>query len=104
MSHAWVIGYDITDPRRLGRVHRAMVDRATPIEYSIFLFIGSERQVAECLATVDTLIDGKTDDVRCYPLPSRGLQERIGRATLPEGIHWTGLPAALACSFVNNAA
>ena len=104
MSHAWVIGYDITDPRRLGRVHRAMVDRATPIEYSIFLFIGSERQVAECLATVDTLIDGKTDDVRCYPLPSRGLQERIGRATLPEGIQWTGLPAAFACSFAGNAA
>ncbi len=104
MSRAWIIGYDITDPRRLNRVHRAMLNRATPIEYSIFLFIGNERQVAECLATVDTLIDGKTDDVRCYPLPSRGLQERIGRATLPEGIQWTGLPAALACSFVNNAA
>ena len=104
MSHAWVIGYDITDPRRLGRVHRAMVDRATPIEYSIFLFIGSERQVAECLATVATLIDGKPDDVRCYPLPSRGLQERIGRATLPEGIQWTGLPAALAPAFAGNGA
>ena len=83
MSRAWIIGYDISDPRRLGRVHRAMVNRAMPIEYSIFLFIGNERQVAECLATVDMLIDGKTDDVRCYPLPSRGLQERIGRATLP---------------------
>ncbi|QLQ25220.1 MAG: CRISPR-associated endonuclease Cas2 [Dechloromonas sp.] len=104
MSHAWVIGYDITDPRRLNRVHRAMVNRATPIEYSIFLFIGNERQVAECLATVDTLIDGKTDDVRCYPLPSRGLQERIGRATLPEGIQWTGLPASLACAFASNEA
>ena len=67
MSRVWIIGYDITDPRRLGRVHRAMVNRATPIEYSIFLFIGDERQVAECLAAVDTLIDGKTDDVRCYP-------------------------------------
>jgi len=104
MSHAWVIGYDITDPRRLGRVHRAMVNRATPIEYSIFLFIGNERQVAECLAAVDTLIDGKTDDVRCYPLPSRGLQERIGRATLPEGIQWTGLPASLAGACAGNAA
>ncbi|MGB4911281.1 MAG: CRISPR-associated endonuclease Cas2 [Candidatus Dechloromonas phosphoritropha] len=104
MSRAWIIGYDISDPRRLGRVHRAMVNRAMPIEYSIFLFIGNERQVAECLATVDMLIDGKTDDVRCYPLPSRGLQERIGRATLPAGIHWTGLPAALACSFAGNTA
>ncbi len=98
MSGAWLIGYDITDPRRLGRVHRAMVNRATPIEYSVFLFIGSERGVAECLAAVDTLIDLKTDDVRCYPLPSRGLQERIGRATLPEGIQWTGLPAPLSAA------
>ena len=71
---------------------------ATAIEYSVFLFIGSERGVAECLAAVDTLIDPKTDDVRCYRLPSRGLQERIGRATLPEGIQWTGLPAPLSAA------
>jgi len=37
-------------------------------------------------------------------LPSRGLQERIGRATLPEGIQWTGLPAALAPAFAGNGA
>lgn len=95
MSENWLIGYDIADPKRLGRVHRAMVSRATPIEYSIFLYIGSEKGLSECLATVTALIDPKTDDVRCYPLPSRGLQERIGRATLPEGIQWTGLPAPL---------
>ena len=93
--HNWLIGYDITCPRRLQRVHRAMVDRATPIEYSIFLLIGTEKDLANCLATVNALIDAKTDDVRCYPLPLRGLQERIGRATLPEGIQWTGLPAGL---------
>ena len=95
MSPTWLIGYDITDPRRLGRVHRAMIRRATPIEYSIFLFIGSESALAECLATAGQLIDPKTDDLRCYALPSRGYQERIGKATLPSGIHWTGLPAQL---------
>ena len=101
MSRAWLIGYDITNPRRLGRVHRAMVNRATPVEYSIFLFIGTAPQLAECLATVNALIDRKTDDVRCYPLPSRGLQERLGRATLPEGIQWTGLPAGLMTTPIN---
>ena len=95
MTQNWLIGYDITDPKRLGHVHRAMVSRATPIEYSIFLYIGSDNGLAECLATVNALIDPKTDDVRCDPLPSRGLQERIGRATLPEGIQWTGLPTPL---------
>lgn len=89
----WIIGYDITSPRRLIRVHRAMVSRATPIEYSIFLFCGNEHALEECLQTVTDLLDARTDDVRCYPLPQRGLQERIGRATLPEGIVWTALPA-----------
>jgi CRISPR-associated protein Cas2 len=92
---SWIIGYDITQPRRLNRVHRAMVNRATPIEYSIFLFCGTKRELDECLAAIADLIDEKTDDVRCYPLPLRGLQERIGLATLPAGIQWTALPAAL---------
>ena len=95
MSQRWLIGYDITDHRRLCRIHRAMIKRATPIEYSIFLFVGSETALAECLASVSALIDAKTDDVRCYTLPARGHQERIGRATLPAGIQWTGLPAPL---------
>jgi hypothetical protein len=42
------------------------------------------------------LMDKDEDDVRCYPLPARGLQARIGRATLPGGIQWTGLPAGIA--------
>jgi CRISPR-associated protein Cas2 len=103
VSQHWLIGYDITQPRRLGRVHRALVSRAMPIEYSIFLFIGSEKGLAECLAAISDLIDAKTDDVRCYPLPGRGLQERIGRATLPAGIHWTGLPAPLGSAPIDKA-
>ena len=67
---AFVIGYDISDPRRLLRVHREMCKHATPLEYSIFL--------------------PQEDDVRCYALPARGFQGRIGRASMPEGIVWTG--------------
>lgn len=93
---AWVIGYDIADPKRLCRVHRRMCRRAAPLEYSIFLLVGGEAQKAACLAEMAALIDPRVDDVRCYPLPARGFQARIGRATLPEGIQWTGLPAGLA--------
>ena len=91
----FVLGYDITDPRRLGRIHRAMKKLAMPIEYSIFLLDGSERDAHRCVTAMETLMDGKTDDVRCYPLPVRGYQKRIGKAVLPEGIHWTGLPARI---------
>lgn len=38
---AFVIGYDIRDPRRLQRVHRRLCRHATPLEYSVFLLVGS---------------------------------------------------------------
>lgn len=91
----WVIGYDITSPKRLQRAYRAMLRHATPIEYSVFLLTGTERDRQCCLDELAALIDDKEDDLRCYPLPDRGLQQRIGKATLPAGIHWSGLPCEL---------
>ena len=96
MSRTFVIGYDIADPRRLQRVHREMCKHAAPLEYSVFLLVGSENDRQKCLAAMANLIDPDADDIRCYPLPSRGLQTRIGRASLPPGIQWTGLPAGIA--------
>ena len=95
-EHAFVIGYDIAQPRRLQRVHRAMCKHATPLEYSVFLLVGSEADKDRCLAEMAALIELREDDVRCYPLPARGFQGRIGRASLPEGIQWTGFPASIA--------
>lgn len=95
-DRAFVIGYDIADPRRLMRVHREMCRHATPLEYSIFLLVGSDADKERCLEALGRLITPDEDDVRCYPLPARGFQNRIGRANLPDGIVWTGLPAAFA--------
>lgn len=92
---SWIIGYDIASPKRLQKVYRVMLHYAAPLEYSVFLLSGTDRQKDKCLAELRALIDTRVDDLRCYPLPARGLQERIGRATLPEGIGWTGLPATL---------
>ncbi|SBT04777.1 CRISPR-associated endoribonuclease Cas2 1 [Candidatus Accumulibacter aalborgensis] len=92
---AFVIGYDISDPRRLLRVHRRMCRHAAPLEYSIFLLVGSDTDKDRCLEEIDELINPIEDDVRCYALPLRGFQGRVGRASLPAGILWTGLPAAI---------
>lgn len=92
----FVIGYDIRDVRRLQKVHRALLRHAAPIEYSIFLLAGDARAARRCMDDVLPLIDPSEDDLRCYPLPVRGMQGRIGLVTLPAGIIWTGLPAALA--------
>ncbi len=94
-AQAFVIGYDIGEPHRLLRVHRRMCRYATPLEYSVFLLVGCVAEKNRCLADVATLIRPLEDDVRCYTLPLRGFQCRLGRASLPTGIVWTGLPAAI---------
>jgi CRISPR/Cas system-associated endoribonuclease Cas2 len=69
-----------------------MVRYATPIEYSVFVLHGSQEAAQRCLMEVLKFIDPREDDLRCYQLPVRGRQYRLGRASLPEGIVWTGLP------------
>jgi CRISPR-associated protein Cas2 len=94
-ERAYVIGYDIANPRRLQRVHREMCKHAAPLEYSVFLLVGDPRTKDLCLERLAALIKDGEDDVRCYPLPLRGFQGRVGRASLPAGIQWTGLPAVI---------
>ena len=88
----YIICYDITNPRRLGRIHRTLKQYAVPLQYSVFLFTGSAAQLAQCLARLQAIMDEHSDDIRAYPLPQRGLRVCMGRATLPEGIHWSALP------------
>lgn len=90
----YVICYDISDPKRLNHLHRYLLKRAIPIQYSVFLFAGDDRQFAACLAGAAQEIDEKEDDLRAYPLPKRGFKARTGRPALPEGILWSALPAA----------
>ncbi|MDR0996914.1 MAG: CRISPR-associated endonuclease Cas2, partial [Zoogloeaceae bacterium] len=79
-------------PKRLNHVHRFLVNQAMPIEYSVFLFFGTQKALESCLAGLKSRIDANTDDVRAYPLPQRGLKLCLGRAVLPEGIYQTALP------------
>ncbi len=90
----YIIGYDIRHPKRLQSVHRTLLKYACPIEYSIFYFVGSDLEFRKCLLNILKIIDSSKDDLRCYPLPQRGLNERIGRPIFPDGILWTGLPVS----------
>ncbi len=90
----FVICYDIGHPKRLGRVFRFLKKCAMPLQYSVFLYTGDERQLARLMDKLLPLIDQKEDDLRAYPLPKRGFKARLGKAALPEGIQWSGLPAA----------
>lgn len=88
----YLIVYDITCPKRLNRLHRYLMKLAMPIQYSGFFLTADPRNLDTVMHGALALIDPKTDDLRCYPLPARGLARRIGKAALPAGILWTGLP------------
>ena len=90
----FLICYDITDPRRLARLHRFLKKRAAPLQYSVFLMTGDDRTLERCMNDAATLIDPVTDVLRAYPLPKRGLRARLGTPCLPPGIQWSGLPSA----------
>ncbi|MDR0776274.1 MAG: CRISPR-associated endonuclease Cas2 [Azonexus sp.] len=88
-----IICYDISHPRRLGRLFRYLKKHAIPMQHSVFLFTGDQRQLDRCLEQAARLIEPKEDDLRAYPLPARGLKVRLGRPVLPPGILWSGLPS-----------
>lgn len=90
----FIVCYDICNPRRLGRLHRFLKGCAVPLQYSVFLFSGDERQLDRLLEQAAGYIDPNADDLRAYPLPTRGLKARLGQPSLPQGIQWSGLPTA----------
>lgn len=90
----FIVCYDVSDPKRLSRLHRFLKKHTVPLQYSVFLFTGDDRKLDRLLATAETHIDPKADDLRAYPLPSRGLKARLGKPALPEGIQFGGLPVA----------
>ncbi len=83
---AWLICYDIADPRRLARVHRAACRFAVPVQYSVFWARLDRAGLNAALRSVAVLIDPRADDVRFYPLPANVQVHAIGRAILPEGV------------------
>ena len=93
MTTHHIICYDIADKRRLARVHALLKRQATALQYSVFLFSGTEQQLNHCLAQLAKIMHPRQDDIRAYPLPARGHRIHMGPSTLPEGIYLSSLPA-----------
>ena len=90
----YIICYDICDPKRLARIHRALKVQATALQYSVFLLTGTQAQLQRCLVQLERLMDPQCDDIRAYPLPKRGLRIVLGPRVMPEGVLWSALPAS----------
>ncbi len=92
---AWLVAYDIADPRRLRRVHRAMREHGVPLQYSVFLVEKTPAQVQHLRDELEECIHPRWDDIRIYRLPRRPSLETLGRKALPAGVDL--IDSSLAC-------
>jgi CRISPR-associated protein Cas2 len=76
---AWLVCYDIAEPRRLARVWRAVREFGVPLQYSVFWARLDGIGLGEALGAIATRIDPRTDDVRLYPLPENVQITGLGR-------------------------
>ncbi|MDH2998905.1 CRISPR-associated protein Cas2 [Pasteurellaceae bacterium LFhippo2] len=84
----YLIGYDVSDDKRLQRIHRRMIKFATPLQYSVFLFEGSKKMLDDGLKNILQILHKNEDDLRIYPLPTGTKEEYLGKPQYPEGIVW----------------
>lgn len=84
-TREWVVAYDISDPRRLGRVHRLMLKNGVPMQKSVFTAMMTPLEARKLRDKLAVLIDAKADDVRMYPLPAKPEITRLGRTDLRSG-------------------
>lgn len=84
--HTYLIAYDISDPRRLQRVHTFLKQCAIPIQYSVFITRVSEARLARIKTGIVDRICEDEDDVRIYHVPDRTEVRLLGRLPLPEGM------------------
>ncbi len=92
MRRLYLVSYDIRDPRRLQRVHHFMKQRAVALQYSVFVFEGTEADRRAVREGLEDRIDPAEDDVRIYTLPE-GVEVLPVGATdpLPRGVVLVGV-------------
>ncbi|MGQ4808071.1 CRISPR-associated endoribonuclease Cas2 [Candidatus Entotheonellaceae bacterium PAL068K] len=87
MRRCYIVAYDISDPKRLRRVHRTMRGYGEPLQYSVFRCILSPSERILLLEALTPIIHHREDQVMLINLgPSDGRArlniETLGR-TLP---------------------
>lgn len=87
MKANYLVCYDISDPKRLGRVIRHMKGKGLHIEYSVWYCSLTWPELNALKQALRGMIDDEKDDVRIYPLPSKVRVRMLGvGARIPEGV------------------
>ena len=87
----YLIAYDISDKKRLQRVHRLLKSQAIALQYSVFIAVMNAAECAELTQALEALIDKKADDIRLYPLPQKPEWYAWGEGLWPDGMTMSSL-------------
>ena len=71
--HDFLICYDISDNKRLGRIARYLERVAMRVQYSVFLFRANREEVERVAKKLDEMIDVEEDDLRIYRIEDIGI-------------------------------
>lgn len=85
---AYLIAYDIRDPRRLARVYQLCKRSGLHVQYSVFLVRANPRQIDGLARELEALIHPRRDDIRIYPIPERAQWIHLGRPFWPDEVHF----------------
>jgi CRISPR-associated protein Cas2 len=67
-KHFVVVAYDIPDDRRRSRLHNALLDFGTPVQYSVFECWLTAAKLKKLKARVKKIVRPRKDHVRYYLL------------------------------------
>ncbi len=82
----YIIAYDISDKKRLRKVHRLVKEYAMSLQYSVFIAPFSINLIDELVRRLKEVIKTSQDDIRIYPLSETHQPEVYGKRKLPDGI------------------
>jgi CRISPR-associated protein Cas2 len=94
MRSSYIVSYDISEPRRLKKVHKAMVGFGQHIQYSVFRCDFSDVDKVRMKARIGALINHKEDQVLIIDLGptdgrARNCIEHMGKPYYPRAFEAT---------------
>ena len=66
----YMVCYDISHPKRLGRLHRIMKKNGIAVQKSVFFVQRNEPEMKQFLGKLNKVINNREDDIRAYPVES----------------------------------
>lgn len=84
---AWLIAYDIRDPKRWRKVYRLVCEHGYRLQYSLFWLPVDRKTLLRLEAALKRVIDPSTDDIRFYPFPDDAFAWLCGPCPWTEGVH-----------------